>query len=145
MKKLAMRLIVAGFLLLPACATPLANSTAPATNAVAVVASEIGDRSELGNVILTPLEIVEDSRCPANVRCIQAGTVRLKVRLQEHRKSWEAIIALEQPARLEGEWLHLVGVCPAQIVPQVLPQRDYRFTFAITAHADRPAVEVACA
>ena len=146
MKQPAMPMIVAGVLMLPACAAPPARPTPGATPAAAVAtfASAIGDRNALGDRAVTPLEVVEDSRCPANVRCIQAGTVRLRLRLQERGESREAIVGLERPARLAGAWLHLLGVCPARIVPDAPAARDYRFTFAITTAADRPAVQVPC-
>ncbi len=133
-----------GFLLLTACAPPLDSSAPLAGNSVATVTSGIGHRSQLVGRTMTPLEIIEDSRCPANVRCIQAGTVRIKLRLQERRVSSEAIIGLDQPVRLQTAWLHLVGVYPARVVPDVLSQSDYRFTFAITERADPPAVQVPC-
>lgn len=143
-KKLQTGPILAGFLMLSACAVPVASLTPAATNSLGIVTGVIANRSELGSRAITPLEIIEDSRCPANVRCIQAGTVRLKVSLQERRVNSEATLGLEQPARLEGAWLHLVEVCPPRVVPNRLSPLSYRFTFAITISADRPAVQVLC-
>ena len=144
MKKLARRVLLAGVLMLPACAVPLAGSERPATNGIGTFESTVGRRIELGNRAVTPLAVLEDSRCPANVQCIQAGTVRLQVRLEEAGRSWDAVVGLKQPAALENAWLHLLGVCPPRPTPERPAERDYRLTFAIASAADPPPVEVRC-
>lgn len=139
-----MRSFLAGLLMLPAFAVPSDSSPLPAIRSVPVATGAIGNRSELGGRTIAPLEIIEDSRCPANVRCIQAGTVRLKVKVQKRRASSEAIVGLDQPVQLQKAWLHLVGVCPARVVPDVLSASDYRFTFAITDRSAQPAAQALC-
>ncbi len=129
--------MLAGVLVLAACAVP-------SSNAIRTFTGAIGGRIVLGSRTVTPLAVIEDSRCPANVQCIQAGTVRLKVRVEEGPLSREATVGLSQPAALEGAWLHLVVVCPPRGAPGTVPHRGYRFIFAITEAADRPSVEVPC-
>lgn len=44
-----------------------------------VVAAGIGETANLGNgLTVRPLEVVEDSRCAANVTCVWAGRLRLR-------------------------------------------------------------------
>ena len=45
-----------------------------------VVATGINETADLGNGLrVRPLEVLEDSRCPQNARCVWAGRLRLRV------------------------------------------------------------------
>ena len=53
---------------------------AEALRAEGVVAAGIGETADLGGGLrVRPLEVLEDSRCPQNARCIWAGRLRLRV------------------------------------------------------------------
>ena len=44
-----------------------------------VVAAGIGQQADLaGGVLIRPLAVIEDSRCPNNARCVWAGRLRLR-------------------------------------------------------------------
>jgi hypothetical protein len=48
-----------------------------------VVAAGIGETADLGNGLrVRPLEVLEDSRCPQNARCVWAGRLRLRVAIE---------------------------------------------------------------
>lgn len=48
-----------------------------------VVVAAIGQTADLGNGLrVRPLEVLEDSRCPQNARCVWAGRVRLRVSIE---------------------------------------------------------------
>lgn len=48
-----------------------------------IVAARIGESANLGDgLIVRPLEVVEDSRCPQNARCVWAGRLRLNVAIE---------------------------------------------------------------
>jgi hypothetical protein len=143
MERLNQAALLAGVLMLAACAVQTRNEL-PFADATATFTSAIGGRNLLGSRTVTPLAVIEDSRCPANVQCIQAGTVRLKVRVEEGRLAREATVGLNQPAALDAAWLHLVGVCPPRGAPGTAPRTAYQFTFAITQAAERPSVAVSC-
>lgn len=45
-----------------------------------VVAAGINETADLGNGLrVRPLEVLEDSRCPQNARCVWAGRLRLRL------------------------------------------------------------------
>lgn len=48
---------------------------------VSSVTARMGQEVSALGVHVTPLKILEDSRCPIDVTCIQAGTVRLQAKL----------------------------------------------------------------
>lgn len=48
-----------------------------------IVAAGIGETADLGNGLrVRPLEVLEDSRCPQNARCVWAGRLRLRVAIE---------------------------------------------------------------
>ncbi len=137
MKRVNQGSLLAGVLMLAACAAPVRNAL-PSANATGTFTSAIGARSVLGSRAVTPLAVIEDSRCPANVQCIHAGTVRVKVRVEEGSLRREAIVGLNQPAAIGAAWLHLVGVCPRRGAPGTVSQGGYRFIFAFTQGVNSP-------
>ncbi len=90
-----MRAVLFAAFALAACASPTGDPTptplpqhiqmdldqrAAALRAEGVVAAGIGETADLGNGLrVRPLEVLEDSRCPQNARCVWAGRLRLRV------------------------------------------------------------------
>lgn len=92
-----MRAIVFAALLAAACASPAGGvgadqSSLPqhiredlaqrdaALAAPGVVAARIGETADLGGGLrVRALEVLEDSRCPQNARCVWAGRLRVRV------------------------------------------------------------------
>jgi hypothetical protein len=54
-----------------------------ALRAPGVVAVRIGETANLGGGLrVRPLDVVEDSRCPQNTRCVWAGRLRVRVSVE---------------------------------------------------------------
>jgi hypothetical protein len=95
-----MRALLVAVLMLGACASPAGGADAPAAQLPehirmdleqreaalrepGVVAARIGQTADLGNGLrVRPLEVVEDSRCPQNARCVWAGRLRVRVAVE---------------------------------------------------------------
>jgi hypothetical protein len=97
-----MRAFVLVALMLAACAsTPAGGAGAPdlsqlpqhiredlaqrdaALREPGVVAAGLNETADLGDGLrVRPLEVLEDSRCPQNARCIWAGRLRLRVNVE---------------------------------------------------------------
>lgn len=82
-------------------------------------------------VQITPLEVLEDSRCPSDVVCIQAGTVRVRARLENSLGNSEQIFALNTPITTETETITLVHVNPESISTHTISPSEYRFSFEV--------------
>ena len=80
---------------------------------------------------LTPLQVVEDSRCPIDVQCIQAGTVRVKVLIQSGLGEGAITMTLNTPITTEAEEVTLVSVSPAPLSTHNIGDAEYRFVFEI--------------
>jgi hypothetical protein len=78
---------------------------------------------------VTPLAILEDSRCPANARCIWAGQVRIRVRIGSRKARVFKELTLGTPVPVADGALTLTQVSPFKITQQPLKSRDYRFGF----------------
>lgn len=84
------------------------------------------------NISITPLEVIEDSRCPLGVMCIQAGTVRLKVKLQTGFIKNEATLTLGKSFMFSGQEITLLAVEPIARRSDSLETRNYTFNFTVT-------------
>jgi hypothetical protein len=107
-----------------------AAADARPASATSVATARLGQRATLGRVAVTPLRVVEDSRCPSGVQCIQAGTVRLAARIRERGASREAVLPLGRPFRLAGGWLTLCAVRPYPGKAAPVARAAYRFRLA---------------
>src|SRR3546814_1021862 len=79
-------------LALSACATT-ADAPFPDGSDVA-----LGQKAYVDGPLVQPVEVVEDSRCPMNVRCVWAGRVRVKMlwlrgnRSEEHTSELQSLM-----------------------------------------------------
>lgn len=81
---------------------------------------------------LTPQKVVEDSRCPAGVYCIQAGTVKVQVGLSGAKvgasTSTSTVFTLSQPQTFGSSTITLVKVDPLKTQTRIA-DADYVFIF----------------
>ena len=97
--------------------------------------ADAGPTAGLGQIAYTnglrvrPVEVVEDSRCPALVRCVWAG--RIVVRSEVIGGSWSRTLDLElgKPQQVADGALTLVAAAPQKAAPGEIDPRAYRFTF----------------
>lgn len=114
----------------PACEFA-ACPEAPETKPVSVEAA-LGETVNGLGVSITPLAVVEDSRCPADVQCIQAGTVRLSARVVSGLGTSTPEFKLGQPITTETESITLTAVAPQSMAGVAIPDTAYVFTFEVT-------------
>lgn len=101
-------------------------------SSVSVTAALNESVSMLG-VSITPLSIEEDSRCPTDVTCIQAGQVRLEVQTVDGMGTSTTAITLgaAEPITTEAASIWLTDVLPTKVSTSVTEDEEYRFTFRI--------------
>jgi hypothetical protein len=115
-------------LTLAACAG--ANQSTPLPDGQDVA---LGQRAYVDGPIVQPVEVVEDSRCPANVRCVWAGRVRVKMlwlRPTGEKQPFE--VTLGKPTPLADGTITLESVRPEERADTAIRPEDYRFTFRFT-------------
>ncbi len=110
---------------------PNCEFVCPAVNTPIKVEAQIGKEVFALGVKLLPLEIKEDSRCPADVQCVWAGTVRTLVRINSGLGKSEMIFTLGTPITTEVEVVTLIEVRPAPTAGVKIATKDYIFVFQI--------------
>lgn len=80
---------------------------------------------------ITPVEVVEDSRCPVDVQCIQAGTVRLKLMVDSPSGKSTSIIKIGESLTTETEKITFLGVAPTKISTTNINLDNYTFEFKV--------------
>jgi hypothetical protein len=86
----------------------------------------LGETTRVHGLRVTPLRVIEDSRCPQNARCVWAGRVRLSVRIGGRVRE----LTLGQAIPLADGALSLAAVLPERTTREgTIPPRAYRFGF----------------
>ena len=103
--------ILAAALSLSACATAPLSGTPVRSDGFA----RIGESTRVGALVVTPQAVVEDSRCPINARCVWAGRLILKMRIDGAGWRETADLTLGEPYRTHGTGLALVSGEPGKM------------------------------
>ncbi len=89
----------------------------------------IGQSAWLGDAIVTPLALVEDSRCPADAQCVQAGKLTVSTRITSTHWQQTVPLTLGEPYRVMSRNFVLVSATPTKNAGQEIPPGAYRFAF----------------
>jgi hypothetical protein len=97
------------------------------------VEAKINDVASAAGVQITPLEVVEDSRCPADVQCIQAGTVRVRASVipRGSAQAEDVMFELGVPMTVGTDQVTLVAAAPEAREGIRIAPGDYTFTFTV--------------
>ena len=89
----------------------------------------IGEAVWAGDAILTPLAVVEDSRCPENVRCVWAGELKVSTRITSTHWAQTAEMKLGEPYEVLGRTYVLVSGLPEKQADRETRSSEYRFVY----------------
>jgi hypothetical protein len=92
---------------------------------------QLGTTLTSSGVKATPLAVTEDSRCPEDVQCIQAGTVKVSVRFTFGLYTTTRTFTLGQPQSAYGYTAEMTDVRPTKKEGVTIDPSDYRFVFVI--------------
>jgi hypothetical protein len=112
-----------------ACAPAAAPPGAAAETAASSRTAGIGGTARVGGVAITPLALLEDSRCPRDVTCVWAGRVRIRVRIEAQGSASEAEMEVGKPIAASRGEIVLAVVSPERTSSAAIEADDYRFTF----------------
>ena len=113
-------LLLAPLAALAACATVLPEDTSGLSWA------QIGETVNVGGPLVTPLKLVEDSRCPPGVQCVWAGRVVVSATISTPTMKLTRDLTLGEPFQVADGALVLAEVQPAATTSQ---PANYRFGF----------------
>lgn len=97
----------------------------------ATVTAHVGQTISAVGISITPTAVVDDSRCPANVQCIWAGTVHVSAKLSSGMGDSNVTFELGQSITTETEFVTLTAVSPAKNSGTEISQSQYLLTFEV--------------
>ena len=122
--KLTAILTLSAAFALSACAT-IAGAPLPDGSDVA-----LGQKAYVDGPLVQPVEVVEDSRCPMNARCVWAGRVRVKMLwLRGNGEKQPFEVTLGEETQLADGKFTLESVRPEKMTNVTIKPSDYRFSF----------------
>lgn len=91
--------------------------------------ARLGEPTRVGNLVVTPRKIVEDSRCPINARCIWAGRLVLQVTIAG--RGWQEVgnLTLGEGTTLHDTTLSLTSAEPGKMAGAEAPASPVLFGF----------------
>lgn len=78
---------------------------------------------------VTPLKVLEDSRCPVGTQCVWAGRVKITARIDLGSGTQNRELTLGEPIAVADGQLTLVEVLPEKKANQNIYPDEYRFGF----------------
>ncbi len=114
-----------GIVALGGCAAT--STPPPAAGSAPLIPARIGKTAYVDGPRVTPLAVLEDSRCPMNARCVWAGRVKLSVRVDLGSGSQTRELIQGEPIQVADGSLELVEVRPDRRTDKVIAPQDYRF------------------
>lgn len=117
------RISLLALLALAACATVPSAKQSPGPTA------GFGQLARAGDLVVRPLELLEDSRCPATVQCVWAGQVRIRAEIIGAAGSEVRELTLGKPVAAAGGTLRLIEVEPPKVKPGATDPSRYWFAF----------------
>ena len=89
----------------------------------------LGQPTRVGQLVATPLKVVEDSRCPVNARCVWAGRAIVSTRIDGTGWRETTNMELGRPYITHGIAIQLSSVEPGKMAGQETPLPAYVFGY----------------
>jgi hypothetical protein len=100
--------------------------------------TSIGSFVSYPDVRLRVLGVTEESRCPSDVQCIQAGKVSAEVEIISGMGTSTDTMELGDTITTEAEQVTLVSVDPYPVSTREISDAQYIFTFEVTKRKSEP-------
>lgn len=104
------------------------TETQPQALSYGTVTAALGQTLIFPGITLSLTELIEDSRCPSDVICIQAGTVRVRA----VSGSNAATLELGKKTVFAGHTFSLDAVTPSRVSTAQTAAGEYRFTLTVS-------------
>jgi len=89
----------------------------------------LGQPTRVGQLVVTPMKVVEDSRCPVNARCVWAGRAIVSTRIDGTGWRETTNMELGRPYNTHGIAIQLNSVEPGKMAGQETPPPAYVFGY----------------
>lgn len=131
------RIAFVAALVLAGCATvtgePMVENGPPASmgSAVALGQPVLLDPTPDHALVATAMAVLEDSRCPANARCVWAGRIVVETRIDG--SGWRETVPVElgKDTQVRGERITLTSANPTPMTGETIAASAYRFQYDV--------------
>ncbi len=104
----------------------------PPTSSSSTLRLSVGETGTVGGLSVTLNAFVQDSRCPVDVVCIQAGAVTVNVSFSTKAHTvTKNMPSDEVPQEFDGYRISITDIAPARKSNTEIPSQDYRITFFV--------------
>lgn len=132
--------MIARLLLIFALSSCATTGEDAANSCAAANCGALNEAIDAGGVTVTALQLLEDSRCPINARCVQAGEVRVLALVERSGRQQEVTVSSTESVSALSGMLTLSDVAPVTTTQAgPIAAGDYRFTFNWVPHIADPA------
>lgn len=93
-----------------------------------------GESKSIQGVTITPLELIEDSRCPINAECVSRGRVIVQINISDGLTRFTENIELGQSLSVTANGdtsVKFISVTPELVSTKSISLDDYRFEFNV--------------
>ncbi len=98
----------------------------------ASVLTTVGQKMTALNVSITPVKVLEDSRCPEDVQCIQAGRARISAKIESAEGSSTEEMEVGETIQFGSYAIKFDALNPTPKSSGSVPSSSYRFVFTVT-------------
>ncbi len=109
--------------------------------ATGVVMARLNESAPADGILIQVLEVMEDSRCPAEVECFWMGTVKLRVQLSNGMSMSEHIFEVGTTIAIDTKEITLAHVSPQPRAGEKIAPHSYQFLFEIEQSTPEPMSE----
>ena len=92
----------------------------------------VGETVMVNGLSLTLEEIVQESRCPADAECIEAGAITVRVTLENGEAEMVNIASDDVPYEFGEYRVSITDIQPPLMSGETIAQSDYNITFRVT-------------
>ncbi len=117
------------FALIPLAALALTGCATLGPDSDGITRARFGETARIDDLRITPLKLIEDSRCPRDVQCVWAGQVRISTLITWQSRVQQIELTQGRPVPIANGTLVLVEVTPETRSNATINPRDYRFGF----------------
>ncbi len=103
----------------------------PKTEVNETTTAKINQKILNNGISITPIKLIQDSRCPSNVQCIWEGTVIVKVKLERDSVVQEVDLEINKTITFAGQSVLLKSVSPYPKEGKKIDDGEYSFTFLV--------------
>lgn len=124
-------ILVTAFVIFKAFNVRMGNSSRTGTIETELTTG-LNQRVDGWKISIVPVSIIEDSRCPVDVTCIQQGTTRVLAKVTNDAGEKEYVLPLDVPVTVDTRTVTLIRVMPVTRSQYQILATEYRFIFKVS-------------